>query len=345
MELRRAEQFEIEKAIIHVLDKNGDTPVLNHMELPLSQQVLEFVGGHITKFVADEDNIKGKLFNERGVIYNGVIESLEDENGFVNASHKIADYFFRVIKQYPAVPSCDLLIAQISFEGIPALGVLKLDYQKSVEHEIGFEGEGFQIGLNFQETALPSAKQKVSCGAVIKMPNQDLDDLIAIERIVKGEDGEPVEFFIKEILQANRVVDHLDKTKMLHKQMENWVRKNVKNEMDKAIGIREDLQELYTHQVEIKVQDVANDLIDDHEQREKFIENLEIAGFDTEEPFELDKPFLEKKLKSKAIKTDTGFMIRGVTDLYQDPSKFEIKYNGDGTVNYIIKNVRNISQR
>lgn len=345
MELRRADQFEIDKAIIHVLDKNAEAPILNQAELPLSQQVLEFIGGHIHKLLSDEDNIKAKLFNERGVVYNGVIEMIEDDNAFVLASHKIADYFFRVIKQYPAVPSCDLMIVQVTFEGVPAMCLLKLDYQKSVEHEIGFEGESFQIGLAFQETTLPGAKQKVSCGAVIKMPGQDLEDLVAVERIVKGEDGEPVEFFIKEILQANRVVDHLDKTKMFHKQMENWVRKNVKNEMDKAIGIREDLQELYTHQVEVSVQEVANDLIDDQEQREKFIENLEVAGFDTEDTFELDKPYLEKKLKSKAIKTDTGFVIRGGTDLYQDSSKFELKYNGDGTVNYIIKNVRNISQR
>ncbi len=345
MELRRAVEFEVDKAIIHVLDKNAEAPILNTKELPLSQQVLEFVGGHITKLLSDEDNIKSKFFNERGIVYNCVLESLEDDQSFIDSSHKLADYFFRVIKQYNAVPSCDLLVALITLEGSSAFCMLKLDYQKSVEHEIDFAGDDFHINLSFQETTLPSFKQRVSCGAVIKMPGQDLDDLVAVERIVKGEDSEPIEFFIKEILQANRVVDHLDKTKLFHKEMENWVRKNVKNEMDKAIGIREDLQEIYTHQVEVTVQDVANDLIDDQEQREKFIENLEIVGFDTEEAFEFDKPFLEKKLKSKALKTDTGFMIRGATDLYQDPSKFEIKYNGDGTVNYIIKNVRNISQR
>lgn len=345
MELRRADHFEIEKAIIHVLDKNAESVILNHTELQLNQQVEEFIGGHLTKLLGDEDNIKAKMFNERGVFYNGVIDMIEDEDAFIENSHKMADYFFRVIMQYGAVPSCDLLMVKLNFDGIPAVGVLKLDYQKSVEHEINYEEDGFAIHLAFQETTLPSSKQKVSCGAVIKRPNEDLDDLVAVERIVKGEDGEPVEFFFREILQANRVVDHMDKTKMFHKQMENWVRKNVKNEMDKAIGIREDLQEVYTHQVEVKVQDIANDLIDDHEKREKFIETLEVAGFDTEESFELDKKFLEKKLKAKALKTDTGFTIRGVSDLYQDPSKFEIKYNGDGTVNYIIKNVRNISQR
>lgn len=345
MELRRADQYEIERAIIHVLDKNSDEPVINHAELELNTNVLEFIGGHIGKLLSDEDNIKAKLFNDRGVVYNAVVTMVEDENSFIEASQKIADYFFRVIKQYGPILSCDLMIVQISLDGIPAICILKMDYQKSVEHEIDFEGEGFQINLSFQETSLPSAKQKVSCGAVIKMPGEDLDDLVAVERIVKGEDGEPIEFFIREILQANRVVDHLDKTKIFHKQMENWVRKNVKNEMDKAIGIREDLQELLTHSVEVKVQDVANDLIDDQEKREKFIETLELAGFDTEEEFELDKPYLEKKLKAKALKTDTGFTIRGATDLFQDPSKIEIKYNGDGTVNYIIKNVRNISQR
>lgn len=345
MELRRADQFVIERAIIHVLDKNAEEAILNHTELVLNQQVEEFIGGHITKLLSDEDNIKAKMFNERGVVYNGVIELIEDEDNFVESTHKIADYFYRVIMQYGALPSCDLLLVKLNFDGIPAVAILKLDYQKSVEHEINYEGEGFAIHLAFQETALPNAKQKVSCGAVIKLPGESLDDLVGVERIIKGEDGEPIEFFFREILQANRVVDHLDKTKIFHKQMENWVRKNVKNEMDKAIGIREDLQEVYTHQVEVKVQEIANDLIDDQEQREKFIETLEIAGFDTEESFELDKKFIEKKLKAKAIKTDTGFVIRGVNDLYQDPSKFEIKYNGDGTVNYIIKNVRNISQR
>lgn len=345
MELRRADQFLIEQAIIHVLDKNSDEPVLNECTLDLNQPVEEFIAGHIVKLLADEDNIKAKLYNPVGVVHHGVIDMIENEGDFIEISHKMAREFFRIIQQYHAVMSCDLMIAKLNFDGIPAVAILKLDYQRFVEHEINYEEKGFEIKLNFQETSLPSTKQKVSCGAVIKMPNEDLDDLVGVERIVKGEDGEPVEFFFREILQANRVVDHIDKTKLFHKQMEGWIRKNVKNEMDKAIGIREDLNELYRHSVDVNVKEVANDLIDDVESREKFIEQLEVAGVDTEESFELDKPFIEKKLKSKAIKTDTGFVIRGINDLYQDPSKFEIRYNGDGTVNYIIKNVRNIAQR
>lgn len=345
MELRRADNFEILDAIIHVLDKQSDEPILNLRCLELTELVEEFVGGHVSKLLKDEDNIKARLFNETGVIYKSVMACVSDPESFVACSKEIATYTFKIMQQYGAVPSGDLLVTLLSFDGIPAIGIFKLDYQRSIEHAIDFDGEGFAIGLNFQDTALPTSKQRVSCAAVIKQPGGELDDLIGVERIVKGEDGEPVEFFFREVLQANRVVDHIDKTKMLHKQMETWLRRNVKNEMDKAIGIREDLQEVYTHSVDVSAKQIADDLIDESEKREKFIEQLEVAGFDTDEPFELDKQFLEKKLKSKAIKTDTGFVIRGINDLYQDPSKFEIKYNGDGTVNYIIKNVRNISQR
>lgn len=345
MELRRADNFQIISAIIHVLDKQSDEAVLNQQTLELTPVVEEFIGGHVIKLLRDEDNIKAKLYNGGGVVYKSVISILEDDEQFIYESQLIADHTFKIIQQYHALPSSDLLVAKLSFDGIGAVAILKLDYQRSVEHAIDFEGEGFNISLNFQETALPTHKQKVSCGAIIKMPGDELDDLVGVERIVKGEDGEPIEFFFREVLFANRVVDHIDKTKMLHKQMENWVRKNVKNEMDKAIGIREDLQEVYTHKVDVSAKELANDLIDDYDKREKFIEQLEVSGFDTEESFELDKQYLEKKLKSKAIKTDTGFVIRGINDLYQDPSKFEIKYNGDGTVNYVIKNVRNISQR
>lgn len=345
MELRRVNDIDIKKIVLHVLDKNSEEPLLNEQEVELTGPVLEFIGGHLIKLLADEDNIKAKFFNERGVVYSEVHKSLADEDFFISSSQLIAGYLFRVIKQYDALPSCDLVCVNFLAEGTPAFAIIKLDYQRSIEHAIDYIEDRFQIQLAFQETALPDVRQKIACGAVMMLPNTDYYDIVAVERIVKGLDGEPIEFFIKEFLQANRVVDHIDKTKLFHKNMENWLRKNVRNEMDKAIGIREDLQDIYRNSVDVNVQEIANDIIDDTEKREKFIESMEVVGFDTEEPFELDKHFIEKKLKSKSVRTDTGFVIRGVTDLYLDPSKFEIKYNGDGTVNYIIKNVRNISER
>ncbi len=50
-------------------------------------------------------------------------------------------------------------------------------------------------------------------------------------------------------------------------------------------------------------------------------------------------------MKTRAIKTDTGFTIRADFDHYDDQLRFEVRKNGDGTVDYVIKNVRNITER
>lgn len=346
MELRNAVDIEILKAVVNVLDKNGDEAVINVNELELSAEVLQFLGGHIIKLAADEGAIKGKVFNELSIVKSRVKAIVQSDDFFLNSAADIAQFLFRIIKQYDAVLSCDLVIAKIMVHGVPAVAILKLDYQKSVEHDISFNDDenGFDVKLAFVERTLPLPKTKLSCGAIIQFSEEEVYDLIAVERIVKGLDGEPVEFFMKEFLQANRIVDDLDKTAMFYTSMEKWLRKNVRNEMDKAIEYREQLQDVYQNDDTIKVNEIAEDIIADSEKREKFIESMEVVGFDAEEPFKIDKEFIEMKLKIKSIKTDTGFTIKSPLDIMNDSSKFEIKYNGDGTVNYIIKNVRNISQ-
>ena len=346
MELRNAVDIEILKAVVNVLDTNGDEPLINLSELELSADVLQFLGGHIIKLAADEGAIKGKVFNELSIVKNRVQAIVQTDDFFLDSSADITKYMFKIIKQYDAVPSCDLVIAKIMVHGVPAVAILKLDYQKSVEHDICYSDDenGFDVKLAFVERTLPLPKTKLSCGAIIQFSEEEVYDLIAVERIVKGLDGEPVEFFMKEFLQANRIVDDLDKTAMFYTSAENWIRKNIRNEMDKAIGYREDLQGIYQNSETIVVSAIAEEFIDDSEKREKFIELMEVKGFDAEEPFKIDKDFIEKKLKVKSIKTDTGFTIKSSLDIMSDSSKFEIKYNGDGTVNYIIKNVRNISQ-
>ena len=55
--------------------------------------------------------------------------------------------------------------------------------------------------------------------------------------------------------------------------------------------------------------------------------------------FNIDKKWVEKKLKKRSIKTDNGFDIKGNLVDFEDPMKYSVRQNEDGTVDIVIKNV------
>ncbi len=63
---------------------------------------------------------------------------------------------------------------------------------------------------------------------------------------------------------------------------------------------------------------------------------MEEKGLD--ESFSIDKKWVEKSLK-RSIKTDNGFNIKGNLTDFEDPMKYTVKQNQDGTIDIIIKNV------
>ena len=59
-----------------------------------------------------------------------------------------------------------------------------------------------------------------------------------------------------------------------------------------------------------------------------------------EESFNIDKKWIEKKLKKRSIKTDNGFDIKGDLTDFEDPMKYSVRQNPDGSIDIVIKNVR-----
>lgn len=339
-ELRRNTNITIQEAIVHIVNYTGE-PTINTKPINLDDRTETYINLAIVRLLMDGESMKAKFFNAEAQGPKAAL-AIIDGADLVTESADIAAMVNRAMNQSQA-PSGNLLVVRLMVEDQPAVAILKLDYQTTMSNDISFvDEEHLQILLSFNETTLPKSNQRPTAGAVI-VKGQEYD-MVAYEKIGRDSEGDIIEYFIKDALRSNRLIDNIDKTKMFHKAMEKWIRRNVRNQMNLAIGIREDLREVFRHQVDVCVQDIANDLIDDQEQCEKFIEALEIAGFDTEDKFELDKVFVEKVQKSRTTKTDTGIVIKGSPEIFDDPSKFEVKYNEDGTVNFIIKNVRNISQ-
>jgi len=345
LELRRIEEAIIERAIVHVLDKNGDAALLTDTELELEPAVTAFLTHHILKSLSSEKNRKLKMFNPSGIVYGNLMKIYDEDDNFVESSKAIAEWLFRCMQEHPVIPSADVIVCQFSTGGERCLAVMKMDYQPSFVHDIQYTEDGFQVDLVSQEISLPSLSQRLNKAAFFRRPDVDDYDLVVVDQPLKAEDGSILEYFQKTFVQASFVVDHMDKTRIVRDQTEKWVRNNMKDDLRNAIDARADLENVFVNSGEINLAQLSEDIIDDPSKREKFIENMERKGVDTDESFLIDKKWVAKKFKTKALKTDTGFTIRGPFEGFHDNTKIEVQYNGDGTVNYIIKNVRNISER
>lgn len=345
MEMRYIQDVIVEKAIMHILDLSGDGPLLNEFELELNDKIYEFLHKQIIKGLNDFNNFKGKFYGSEGLMYKNVFRAISEEESFIETSQEIAKHLFKILKKYDGIESCNLIACKFTSDNMEFLAMLKLDYQTAFAHDIDYEDDKFKIKLVTQETGLPGMKQKLSNLAFFKLPSEDFFDMIYLERPFKTVENETVRYFRDEFLQASQVIDDTGATQIVKNSVEKWVRKTLKGDIDKATEIRDSVNDIFIHSGTLDVESVASDITDNNEEKEMLLEELEKKGVDVTSSIDIDKRWVEKKMKSKQIKTDTGFNIKGDYDFFNDSMRFEIKYNGDGSVNYIIKNVRNVSER
>ena len=107
--------------------------------------------------------------------------------------------------------------------------------------------------------------------------------------------------------------------------------------MKMAEDIRNMLNYTLKEKETIDVKEFAEDSIQDKVLQEKFNEHMGDRGLT--ESFEIDKKWIEKKLKSRNIKTDTGFSIKGNLTDFEDPMKYSFRKNENGTFDIVLKNI------
>lgn len=344
MDLRHIENIVVDEAVLHVLDQQMDEPLLGAVGLDItSSEVNEFIVKHVIKALTDEAAIKGKFLP--GTIMETHSKNLLDPDQFMETSKALAKRLFDLNKQANDT-SCDLLCIRFHTGNIDAFGVLRMDYQMSYTHEIAFEASVFKINLVAQEVALPTQQQKVNqCYFGSQSGTDTSYDIIMLSK-KRSSDDEEKERFVKKFLNAEHVKDYKDQTRSIKKTVEQWAQKNLKEDFDTAQELRKNLDEKLRYHAVISAEDLTKEaLAHDAEARLSLRTKLEQEGIPVEERFEVDKRYVDKKMKTKTIRTDTGFVIRADYELFDEEGFIEVQRNGDGTVNYIIKNVRNVKER
>ena len=346
--MRDIEAVIIEKAIIHVLDRNADAPLLTDFLQDINEDIHEFLEKHIIKALGDEDN-KTAIFREgTSTVKTSCMEIFEDETNFVEVSKRIALHMFKSMKENNNISSSDLVICLYSAQEDKYIGILKLDYKTSFIHNIEYCNDSFKISIMPQTIGLPGIGQRLQKCAFIKKPLEDnAFELIVLDKqgFHKDTESEIAQFFHQKFLNCLILSDNRDHTKLFRNVTEKWTRKNLKHDIDMAQEVREEVVESLKNGVDIDLQKFTQNIFgNDMDRQHNLLEYMVNEGLE-KESFEVDKKWVEKRMTKRIMKTDSGIEIKGDYEILQDPMKFQVQKNGDGSINLVIRNIKFFSER
>ncbi len=337
----------INEAVIHILDSNGGEPILNEYSLDLNEDIYKFVFKHIEKCFKDEE-LKYAKFNEGRSIVKEVTQDYLNgiDSDLIGLSKELARQMFAIMNGNVNIPSCDLIVASIVTDQGPMIAILKMDYIKNFTHQVEFVDNKIGIGIVPQSAGLPGSGQKIQKAAFIKpLREEDRYNLMVLDkqRKSKNEDEYGANYFINNFLGCTIVTNERDMTKNFLKATEAWTRENFSEDADQAEKVRSTIKAKLKEEEIINVDDLSEELFK-HEGNIK----ANFSNFVKEqsvEEVEVDKTWVEKKLKRVRLKIDKEIDLYIDEEVYNDSSKFEIIRNGDGSINMVIKHVKNYIEK
>lgn len=341
--MRNIKDITINKAVIHIIDTSMDEPILNQKELYLTEDTLDFIGKHIAKASSDEE-AKYAKFNGNNDILDICRQGIYENEKFLEVSNILAEKVFKACKATSLIPSGDLLVVKFECEYGKMLGIMKMIYNKTFIHHIDYEDEAMTIDIKPQYIGLPDTMQRLQKCAFINL-ECDEGEVLVVNRPTKQEkEAKNINTFTDEILKCTLVDDKRDFTKSFAQTSEKWVRENLKDDAGEAEMVRREIGEVLRNEDFIDIKEIASNVFKNDEMAESYVEALKETGI-KEEKIEIDKEWVGKKLKRKKLKIDKDMEIYINAEAYNDINRFQIKKNGDGTIDIVIRQVRNYFEK
>lgn len=337
----------INEAVIHILDNNSGEVVFDEIGLVLNDETYEYILRHVKKCLKDEE-LKYAVFDSENTDTNETAQSyLNGSDDLIPVSKHLASRLFSIMKSKGSIPSCDLLVVSIATEHGPMLAMLKMDYVKNYTHTIDVVEDKVGINIIPQFIGLPASGQRIQKCAFIKLKQEENKfDLMVIDKQPSNKDDENYgsNYFISDYLGCTIINSERDLTKSFVKAAEKWTQKNLKDNADGAEVVRSSIKKKLKEEDALDINTLSDEVFGENEEvKESFVQFVKEQG--VEDKIEVDKQWVEAKMKRTRLKIDKDIDVYINEEAYNDSSRFEIKRNGDGTINMIIKQIRNYVEK
>lgn len=336
--MRDIEEIIINRVAINVLDRESNAVVLTEKELELTEEVYEYFESHLLRILKDDESKPAYFGEDKNIVKDLCIEIFEDGEQFIDNSNKLSQYLFRCISTDEKEGSGDMAICLFESQEGRFLAILKLNFTNSYCHYIKDNGGNPVVTVGVNRTGLPGLNQKVSKAVVIREPKDDGQyNMLVLDRDREG-------VFINSFLKCTFTRDRRENTRIINRVSEQFARRAFKDNAQEAERFRTRLSDHLKNEDSFDIQKVAEENFNDVMVKNEFKAVMASEGI-TENQVPIDREWAEKKLKKKRLKVDKSIELYIDSEVYNDKDKFQIKRNGDGTIDIILKNVKNYIER
>ncbi len=336
--MRNINEIIVSKATVNMLDKANNNIVFSDSEIILNEISYEYLEKHILKLFRNDDARTARFDGEQNIVKSICSEIFEDHNTFISSTKKLAQYFFKCIANDEQEASGDFVACLIDTQAGIHLVLMKLDFTETYSHYLKNFDDKSVINVAMNKTGLPGLGQRVSKAVIIKQPKEGEEFQLLV--IDKAWDST----FIHSFLRCEFVRDKLENTKILHTISERFARRAFKDDAQGAETFRKSIAEELISAESFDIDQVAKECLQDEVRVNEFKAALVNEGI-IENDVRIDRTWAEKKLQRKRLKIDKSIELYIDTDAYKDKDKFQIKRNGDGTIDIVLKNVRNYIEK
>lgn len=262
---------------------------------------------------------------------------------FMENSKEIAKLLFDEILLSPDMDSCSLATVLFSVKDEKKLGVFKIDFKKNLSSEIVDTDNGM-VAINIVESNNSFSSSLKSNQAFIIGATGANDDFHLLVLDKDAEKSGVDSTFIDKFLDASKIEDDDYKTKVFKQTAENFITNYFYEDAKKAEDARDYLYHTLSNKEDINPQNFINEMMKNEEEDKKEILEELFLEKNLTESIDLDRKWLDKELKTLTKKLDIGFTLKGSKEDFNDPMKYSVSKNADGTINITLKNVQLIEQ-
>jgi hypothetical protein len=337
--LRNIDEIIINKVYISAIDKENNALMLSEAELEINEETYEYFEKHILRCIRDDEAKPGKFEGGVNIVREICKEIFEEEGNFVMGSKKLSQFIYKCMGNDDKELSGDFAVCFCDSQQGLFLALLKLNYSNSYSHFIKQGDDTVTIDIGINKTGLPGLGQKLSRAAFVRKPigPEDEYDFLVYDKQQEG-------YFCHAFLRTSPVRDRRENTRIIQQTSENFARKAFKDNAQEAEGFRKKLTQTLMQEDKLNVETLTHNLLPTEEKRAEYRAALVNEGI-SESDVSIDREWAEKKLKKKRLKVDKSIELYIDDEVYNDKDKFQIKRNGDGTIDIILKNVKNYIER
>ena len=323
----------IHQAILHVLDTTLDAPVLSGGGMELTAEKTAYLQNHIEKLLASDE-----IRQCRPLPDSAFRNELEHNQDFIDLSCRIAGVLFDYMHAHTTIPGADLAVVDFTRDGVPWLGILKLNYKNGYTHYTE-SIDGAPVNSIIQQRAcLPTQSGKVEEGALVNLTDYSMR-LLEKKYDIDGHK----EFYLSSVVfQYTQAEPEKKKLQAIQEAAAQAVKDAYEDEphADAQVAM------LIANQAadndnQVSVEQVRQQLAEEYPLAavpfDDYVEKSEVLE-EAAAPVTVT-PARIRRMESRSIRTANGIEVKIPTELLNSDSELEFLHDPDGSVSLLIKNV------